>query len=489
MSEIRTVGRHTLVYAIGAIAGRLVSFIMLPVYTRLLTTADYGVLELLGTTIDLIGMIAGVGLAAGVFKRYAEEPAEQERRRLFSTVALGSGGLAFVVLLAGLVASPALTRWLLPEGTPVLYFRMFFVSYFLQSVAGVAQMYMRVRERSGLFVAVSIAKLVVSLSLAILFVVHLRLGVLGVLLGTTVTAALMFLGTSVWLFRQVGFGFARDKFVSLGRFGAPIVVWTLGSFVLTFSDRYFLEHYTGVAAVGIYSLAYRFSFLLSAFAVEPFQQVWEPRRFAVARQPDARETYRRMFLYLNLVMFAGAIAIVLVIRDGLTLLVGREFVTAYTVVPLLLAATIVQQSTGFANLGLYLKDATNLYGWSAVIAVVAALAGNALLIPRWGMMGAGVATVIAYVVRFAAVYWWSQPRYPIDYPWGRVAGLWLLFGAVWALRRVADALPLGASVVASILLGAAAAAIMYGRLLDPPAREFVGGQLRRPFAALRVRSA
>src|SRR5687767_7776927 len=133
-SEMRKIGRHTLVYGAGVVASKMVSFIMLPVYTRFLTTADYGVLELLGTTIDVIGMIGGIGLSAGVFKHYAEMNGEAQRRELISTATLGSTGLALLITSLGLIASPMLTRMLFGPTLSPLYFRLFFLIYFFQSI-------------------------------------------------------------------------------------------------------------------------------------------------------------------------------------------------------------------------------------------------------------------------------------------------------------------------------------------------------------------
>ena len=66
------VGRHTLIYGAGMMLSRAISFVMLPVYTRYLTPADYGVMELIGTTLDLIAIIAGARIAAGIFRFLVE---------------------------------------------------------------------------------------------------------------------------------------------------------------------------------------------------------------------------------------------------------------------------------------------------------------------------------------------------------------------------------------------------------------------------------
>lgn len=488
-SELRIVGKHTLVYGVGVVASKLVSFIMLPIYTRYLTTADYGVLELLSTTIDVIGMLAGIGLAAGVFKHYAEAETDGERRELISTVTIGTTALSFIVAVVGIAVSPVLTRLLFGPSVTPQYFQIFFLIYFFQNIGNLALILVQAEERSRLFVVLSVVKLLVTLALAIWLVVELRLGILGVLLSSLIATASMSVGLAIYIVRRVGFRFSAKRFTSLANFGAPIALWTIGSFILTFSDRYFLNHYAGPSAVGIYSLAYKFSFLLSAFAVAPFSQIWEPRRFAIARQSDAQEIYRRMFLYLNLALFAGSALIILFIRDLLSIMVDPAFLPAYRLVPLLLVTTIIQQWTGYCNFGLFLKNATRLYAWSAVIGVIAALILNTALIPRYGMFGAAWATVAAYSIRFVPVYLFAQAKYHIDYPWPKIVGLGLLLAAVWEVRNFADVLPLPLSLAASLILLLFIVPLIYTRMLDGDERAFLTRVIRRPFASWYARAA
>jgi O-antigen/teichoic acid export membrane protein len=489
VSEIRSVGRHTLVYGLGAAVGKLASFLMLPVYTRYLTPADYGVLELLGTTVDLVGMVAGVGLAAGVFKFHAEQDDPRERRLVMSTAAVATSALAAATCLLGILLSPLLTRMLFGAGQPALYFQLFFLLYLLQSISAVPWMLVRAQGRPVLFVTLQVAKLVGMLSLNIYFVIHLRMGLMGVLAGNLLATGGTALFLAAYLVRHAGLGVSRERLRGMTRFGAPVVLWSLGSFVLAFSDRYFLNHFAGAAEVGVYSLGYRFGFLLSAFAVVPFSQVWEPRRFEIARRPDAGAVYTRMFVYLNLAMACGAAAILLFVDDVLRVMVAPAFVPAARVVPLVLAATVVQQWTGYCNLGLYLKNATGWYAASAVAGVAAALALNFLLIPRYGMMGAAWATLGAYVLRFGIVYALAQARYPIDYAWRRVAAVMALLAGAWAARALLPPVPLAASLAEGAALLGLLMAALYLYALTPGERASLRALLPRRLATSGPRAA
>jgi O-antigen/teichoic acid export membrane protein len=258
--------------------------------------------------------------------------------------------------------------------------------------------------------------------------------------------------------------------------------------VLTFSDRYFLNHFSTTAEVGIYALAYRFSFALSAFAVAPFGLVWEPRRFEVAKRPDAGQIYRRMFFYLSLALIGGAAAMTVLVEDVLHVMSAPEFWPAHMAVPLILVATILQQWTTYCNLGIYLRDRTDLYAWAAVIGVVVVLGLNALLIPRYGMMGAAWATVAAYAVRFVIVYVISQRLYHIAYPWRKVGLLAFMFAGVYGLRSLAQFDAIMVSVGFSLALLAAAGLLVVRFLLTNTERRAIAELLlrsrrRQPVAA------
>ncbi|HEX8243574.1 MAG TPA: oligosaccharide flippase family protein, partial [Longimicrobium sp.] len=423
MSETRSVAKHVLVYGAGILLGKLASFIMLPVYTRYLTPADYGVLELLSTTIDLIGIVAGMGLAAGVFKFHADADTPREKDRVISTVALGGGVLTLLTALLGVLASPLLARLVLRDPAGAVYFRLFFAIYLVQSLNGVGFMLLRLQQRSVLFVTLNAAKLVAALSLNIAFVVWLGMGVRGVLYSTLICSGALSLLLTAYTFRQVGFGFSAAVMRRLYRFGSPVVFWGLGSFVLTFSDRYFLNYFGGSAQVGVYSLAYKFGFLMATFASMPVMQAWEPQRFVVARRPDGPALLRDVFFYLSLALGLAGLVITLFVGDVLAVMAAPGFRAAAGVVPLILLAIVFQEWATYCNLGLFMAERTRLYGWSGVIGVVAVTALNLLLIPRYGMWGAAWATLGAYALRFAAVYLFAQRAHPIDFGWGRVLRL------------------------------------------------------------------
>lgn len=468
--QLKQLGKHTLVYTAGIIIGKIASFVMLPVYTRFLSPADYGVLELLGMTIDVISMIASVGIVTGVFKFYSEETEQKQKNAIISTAGISAVGLATLTSLAGMFASPFLTRLIFGAHGNPLYMRMYFLVYFLQTFEYLPFLLIRAENRSGLFVSLNVGKLVLLLSLNILLVVHLKLGIEGVLLGNILATTTTAIGLSTYMIHRVGLHFSREMFMRMLRFGRAIVPWSLGSFVLVFSDRLFLNYYSNTTKVGLYSLAYKFAFLLSVLAYTPFETVWTAQRFEVVKQPNAQEVFSSVFLYVNVVLGTIALVICLFIRDFLAVMSSRAFLSAYLLVPVLVSAQVIFVWSAYWTTGIYVSGKTKVMATGAIVLVPLTLLLNFLLIPSFGAFGAAFATTGAYAARFAWIYYFSQRYYPIRQNWGEIARLYAVLGIAVAIKYAIQPEAVAPSLAWSIVILLAAIYTVFARVLSPADR-------------------
>lgn len=480
-SQLKTLGKQTLVYTGGIIIGKIASFVMLPVYTRYLTPADYGVLELLGMTTDVIGMITGVGIMTGVFKFYHAGRDAAEKNAIISTASLGVTALAAATSLLGLAFAPQLTRLVFGSEANLLYLRLYFLLYFLQNLEQVPLALIRAENRAFLFVTVNTMKLLAMLSFNILFVVFLRMGIVGVVTSGIITSAAAGVGLTVYLIRRVGIRFNIEKLREMVAFGTPMVPWWLGNFILVFSDRYFLNYYTDTSTVGIYSLAYKFAFLLSALAFSPFDTIWASQRFEIAKRPDAPELYARVFLYMNVVLGGIGVSLSLFVRDFLSVMSAPAFWPAYHLVPLLIAAQILYSWAAYWSLGIYLTGRTKVMASGSAVLVFLTLILNYALIPHFGIYGAAWATLIAYLARFLWIYYFGQRYYPINYRWAEMAKLYGILGALTVLAFTYHPKPLEASIAWSIGLLLTSVGLLYMLVLSPGDRAMLKTLAREGF--------
>lgn len=435
-----------MVYAVGVLLGKAVAIIMLPLYTRYLSTSDYGVIQLIDMTLDVIAIVAGSRLAAGVFHLYHKTDAEDERRAVLGSAFLLLFGAFILAGTAAWLGAPLIARLVLGDAGLAPLVRIAAVSLSLQSFLLIPMAEIQLREESRLFVLAGVGKLIVQITLNIVLLVYVGLGTRGVLLAALAANVAVGVPLAVRFLRRVGVRYSGPAVRDILRLGLPFIGVQLAKFVQTFGDRYFLRVASSTAAVGLYGLGYQFGFLLAQIGFAPFITAWEPLRFEIARRPDRDAVFNRVFLFLNIVLLSAAVGITLFVADFLRLATVPAFYSASDIVPVILVAYIAQSWTGFHNFGLFVGERTDLITLTNWVGAALALVLYALLIPPYHAMGAAWATLISFVVSEWLVYREAQRIHPIGYEWKRIVRLAVLAVAVCAVSLSLPPFPLAASV-------------------------------------------
>lgn len=485
--EMGRVGRHTLIYAVGILLSRALSVVMLPIYTRYLSPADYGVLELIGMTLEVIAILAGAQIALGIFRYYHKAESEEERNGVVSTALLGLGISYILVGAITLSAAAPISRLVWGSADNAGLLRIAAVAFMLQSLLTVPLAYARVRDRALLFVSVSAVKLLITLGVNLWLVVQLRWGVAGVLWSSIAANLIVGGWMVVWVVREVGLRASRRATRDLLRYGLPMMATWAATFIVTYGDRYFLQAIGGSDIVGLYGLAYTFGFMVAMIGYVPFMQVWEPKRFEIASRPDRDALLADGFVYLNLMVVSVALGIALFVDDLLRIVSAPAFHSAAQLVPLILVAYVIQGWTSIQDTGILVRERTEFVSLANWIAAIVALAAYALLIPRYLGLGAAVATVIAFAVRHVIVYSISQRLWPVRYRWRPVLLVVAAALGAWSTTLLLPRLPLTLSILARLAIFVVyAVAVWNGPVLPPSARASAVIQVRRILASFRV---
>jgi len=488
--QMGRIGRHTLVYAIGILLAKAVSFVMLPIYTRFLSPSDYGVMELIEMTLDVVAILAGARVAIGIFRYYHKASTDAERDAVISTALMVLAAsytlIGFLTFLAADLLSELVFQT--PQQAPLI--RLAAGSLACSSLTIAPLTYIRVRERSTFFVLTQLAQVILQVGLNLLLLVHFELGIRAVFISGFVTKLAVGLALAGYLVSQVGLRFSRSSTRDLLRYGIPLIGMELASFIATFGDRYFLKAAADVATVGIYALAYQFGFLVAAIGYLPFELIWEPVRFSVAKRPDRHELYARAFLYLNLMLVTTALAITLFVDDVLRVMTTPAFHPAARYVPVIVIAYVLQGWVGLQDVGIHIRERTELIALANWASAITALIGYALFIPRYLAMGAAVVTVAAFAVRYLGCYWISQRLWRVEYRWGPVLRLVGVAVAVAVIGRwLPDLDPLASLGAKSGLMLLYAVCVLNLGVLSADEKGRLLESLRSVFGAARGGSA
>jgi len=438
LRTLRDSFKHTSIYTVGSLASRAVGFIMIPVYTHFLTPREYGILDMLDLTIILFGMIVGMGMGNAIFRFYYATESQEERRDvvgsalLFSTLVAGVVGIA--VALGADWASEAIFR------APGLssYLRIAILSFWIGTVGETCRNYLRVRQRSAIFVVASLIQLVVGLGLNIYFIAFRHLGVLGFLLSSLITNLLSSVALLIHIVADTGFSVSIPKTRQMVAYGAPFVLTGIGAFILNFADRYFLNAYAGLSQVGIYALGYKFGFMLNMLAVAPFLQMWEAQMFVVEKERNAGAVYARIFEYFAALLLLAVLALSIFIKDIVRVMASPEYFQAYRIVPIVALAYVFNGWAQYFRLGMILTRRTKVIAVIMTGTGVLTLILYVVLIRSYGAIGAAVATLLSFTFMMAWTYIASQRLLPVPYNLRRIAIVTGLAGLCYAVAWTVD---------------------------------------------------
>ncbi len=451
-NESKLLARHSIIYGIGASVNKVAGFLLLPIYTRYLTTHDYGIKELVGLSTDILGVVLAASISSAFYRFYFEYKEEKERNLVLSSsyIFLGAFGLLFVGLLS--MSAPFLAEYVLNSSQLSVFFLIAFASLWFQTLNGIGLNYLRVTMKSLQYVVLSFFRLFLAIGLNIYFIIFMDMGVLGILISTLITSIVVFFILNVPQLFRAGLRFSPVIVKEMLKFGIPMVPSQLGSFIVHVSDRFFIKSYCSIADAGLYALGYRFGGLPGTFVSEPFNQVWQPRRLEVYDQENSEEVFGKIFTYFLVLISFMALGVAVLTRDVLMIMAEKEFWPAYRVVPIIVLANVIFTFNYHFNMGIIIEKKTKYFAYINASNAALNLSLNFLLIPRYGIYGAAFATLISYTYLSLLTYYFSNRFFKIDFEFLRMGKILAAATLIYAFSRQVSLDSLYADIFVKLLI-------------------------------------
>jgi O-antigen/teichoic acid export membrane protein len=461
--SLTAMGRNWFVYGISSVASRLVGFLLLPVYTRVLTPEEYGIRAMVTLGVDIVGMLFSLGIAVAMVRFYAGEGGRR-RPEAVSTGFIAGAGVVGVGVAIALTMAPLLARLVLGDALYAPYLRLGLVSLYAMHVFELGLAALRIRQRAGTVAMFSLAALVSSVSLNILFVVVLRWGVTGILYSEIITFSIIALVLAIRTLRDFGsrvsWGLAREMVA----YGAPLTLMPFAWLAINRSDMLFLAHASSLSEVGVYSLALQYALVLLVVVIYPFRDVWDVNQFLLDATAEGRRLYRRIFHVFTTLVIGTALAGAVIAPEVIHVMAAPRFHGAASVVPLLLAAHVITGLSLFFNSGLLVKDRTALLGGLALVTAAINIGASAWLVPRYLAIGAATSRIIALTAMAALTYAVARRLWPQRPDFGALAKVVVLALAGFAASRLVpdETLVVSLALKAAIVLGVVVVGVATG---------------------------
>ena len=437
LQQIRALSAQTLFYGLGHILARSITFLLLPLYTNVFSPAQYGVVSLAYAFMGFMAVALHYGLDAALMKRYiqADDAGKSDT--------LATAYLSFVVTSLLVAAALFLLRQQLagpilggPYGRYLAYIALILCFDVLWSVP---QLLLRSENRPGAFLGFSLTNVVLSLTLNILFVLKMKMGVEGVLLGNLITSGILFLISFPVVARRMAKGrFSPRLWRQLMRFGLPFLPAGIFAMMMELADRYLLMALTDMQTVGLYSAGYKLGSLMLLVTMG-FNMAWHPFFLKQGDSPESRRLFARVTTYvlatLGMVWVMMLVWVPYLIRLNLgpVTFYGQQYWDSVGIVPWIALGYFFHGAYLLQLPGAFLRDESKWVAITRGAGAVVNIGLNLALIPTYGAMGAAWATMASFGLMAILFYMVNRRIFPIGYEWRRLLRIGLLMGTAWML--------------------------------------------------------
>lgn len=415
--------KESLIYGLSGYISKFISIFLLPLYTSVLTPEDYGILDLLGTitVISSFLVISGTDSSFGYYF-FRKEFADEKRKIIASSMIIRLVLSAFFSLLLFFVA-PYIADLIFKKDLSV-FIRITALTIAFSSVYFFLTELLRFEFRQWLYTIISSLSVLIQVLLAIYFVLILRLGVKGALLSGVISYGILFVVSIIYVFGKYGSSFSFKWAKKIFNYGFPLIGTSIAAWVLASSDRFFLNHYTGLSEVGIYAVGVKLAALIGMVS-GTVQMAWGPFAADIQYDVNAKKVYAKVFEIYSICVTIAVFGISMFSVDILKVFTQPAYYSAKAVVPFLCLATSFSSAYSLAASGISLSKKLFHTIWITVTAASVNIGMNFLLTPVWGAVGAAFSLMTAYLVNFVLVMIFSQKFYPIPYRYGRIAAILL----------------------------------------------------------------
>ena len=314
----------------------------------------------------------------------------------------------------------------------------------LDAIAVVPFASLRMARKAKRFALIKIAGIILNVICNVVFLVGYHMGVEGIFLSGVISSAfvlLLLLPTiaSLWTLTWV-----PRLFEALLRFGLPTVPAGIAAMMIQVINRPILESLTDKATVGVFQANYRLGIFMMLI-VSMFDFAWRPFFFTHARDKDAPDLFGKVLTYFLLLMVGVFLLLSFFLEDVVKapVFLGYAILPAaywggLSIIPLILLAYIFLGISNNVVAGVYIEKQTKYLPVVTFIGAAANIGANYLLIPRMGMMGAAVATLVSYALMAVLLYFVSQRFFVIKYETGRILKIVVSASIVFGLSRIVD---------------------------------------------------
>ena len=392
MNKYSKLLNNTIIFGIATFSSKLMVFLLMPLYTRLLTPDDYGVMEIIVSTCNLLIPIVFVSIQEAVIRYALDKSVKKSDVFTVGLTTCFKGFLLFLPFLFLLKLNDTLSSY-----TFLIY--MYIVSACLRAVfsqftRGIG--YVKLYAADGIIATFTVVLF------NLIFMLGFKMGVRGYVLSIILSnfISVLFLAITGKLGRFLSFGGTPAKLrKQMIQYSIPLIPTTIFWWIMNVSDRYIVDAFNGAYDTGIYSAAYKIPTIITLLS-SIFVQAWQLSAVSEFEKEGSEKFYSKIFSFLQAIIFPVASGIIMLVKPFTRILVAESYYQAANYTPMLICAVILSCFATFYS-SFYMASKNNKMSLvTTLTGAVMNIVLNFIFIPKWGPQGAAIATLISYFTVF-----------------------------------------------------------------------------------------
>lgn len=426
--KIKELTRDTAIYGISTIVGRFFNFLLVPFYTNVFSTSEYGAAFLIYSYLAFLNIIYIYGMDAA-FMKYSSTAENDDKADMFSTPYLIVTLSSIVLTAAILFFRDSLSNSMnIPETYSYILLYVGFI-LILDTLTLIPFANLRLERKAAKFALVKTINIIINLSSNLILILEFNYGIEAIFISNLIASAFSFIALLPEIIHRLKFSISKPIAIKMLKFGIPYLPASLAAMIVQLIDTPILDRLTDSATVGIYKANYKLGIFMMLF-VSMFNYAWQPFFLNNAKEKNAKEIFSKVltlfmiaasFLWLTLSLFIEDIATIK-IWGGRTL-IGQDYLEGLFIVPVVLLGYLFYGIYINLTAGIYIQEKTNYFPFVTGIGAIINIVVNLTLIPVYGIMGAALATLASYLCMAGGLYFVSQKFYRINYEYRKILTL------------------------------------------------------------------
>ncbi|MGG3925197.1 oligosaccharide flippase family protein [Metabacillus fastidiosus] len=422
--NLKRLGGDSFLYALMNVGTKIIAFIMVPIYTYLLTKSEFGVVDIIDRWTSALTFLVILGTDSALAFYYFEKKDEQSRRTYIQNVMNIRLLMVGCLLLITVIAGPLFANDLLKSehGSYLLYLSIAIL--LLDTIAALVLTVLRYEFKTLRVVILTVLKMLLVAVLSYFFLTRIIQSAEGILYARIISGGLIVLLIAKPVIKYLSFKFDRNILKDLLKYGLPLVPASLAFWVILNSSSFFLASMKSLDEVGIYGVATKFATLITLIT-SGIQMAWRPYSMSLKDKPNHKEIFSKVYLII-LLMGTTGVLFVATIMPYVFLILEQSYYSAYQYVALLSAATFLNFYYLIISVGIFFMKKTKIISYAFAGAAVINVILNIILIPSYSIWGVVASYLISYLAAIIYIFVKSQKLYYIPVSLWKMSALFFV---------------------------------------------------------------